>query len=262
MIGAGLRLAGRGLGMLFKPGVGGQIARGVAGTGAVMAAPSVVSTAQSGVGDVQDRILSEQANKLSTEDYKIGIGDQFRGGLNQALGAIGIGDGSGITQDSLSARKSQRDLDTLNKDSEFVQQLKRADYIPQLGDTKAKLTAKFGKKIRENKAADELQAAITQAAGLSEYNRSTPEYKREMRLADEDRSIRNQSAIDARNDQLLARQQSLDLGMAQLNSQSARDNREFDYQDRVLDYNMKAKKAERMQKIAMALGALPGLFGI
>ena len=67
-------------------------------------------------------------------------------------------------------------------------------------------------------------------------------------MQDEDRATRRQAATDARSDALLARQQSLDLGMAQLNSASAKSNREFDYQNRVLDYNMKARKAEANAK--------------
>ncbi len=49
MIGMGLRLAGKGLGMLTKPGIGGALARGVAEsalvTGAFAAAPGVYDVA-------------------------------------------------------------------------------------------------------------------------------------------------------------------------------------------------------------------------
>ena len=64
----------------------------------------------------------------------------------------------------------------------------------------------------------------------------------------------------ARQDRLASEQNSLNQALAELEFKKGQSNREFDYQDRLLDYKMKERKADRMQKIAMALGGLGQLF--
>ena len=251
MIIGGLRLAGKLPGLLMKPGIAGSLARGVGETalvsGAFAAAPAAYDYATG-------------KSKRSLQDDLLERGKDVDGGYDtNMLDRMLYGDS--VSDDALDTRKSKKQLTSLEENnSVLLSKLTQAGVIKDVTGKRSasQLMADYEpqlSQLAETKERDKLRRA-------KNFEREQPEYIREIRLQDEDRDRRNQASIDSRNDQLLARQQSLDLGMAQLNSQSARDNREFDYQDRVLDYNMKAKKAERMQKIAMALGALPGLFGI
>ena len=154
-----------------------------AATAGISAVPPALDlfTGKSG-RKAMDAIGASQAGKLSTEDYDIGLDQQF---LN-----LFRPEADKVTTDNITARENTRNLDAITKDSVLSERLGRLGYEPVAGDTKAKLQAKFGKQFKQQDAEDALQAAITQAAGLAEYKRSTPEYQRELNEAADDKAYR------------------------------------------------------------------------
>ena len=249
MIGAGLRLAGKLPSLLMKPGIGGALTRGIAEsalvTGAFAGAPAAYDFATG-------------KSKTALQDDLIERGKDVDTGYDtNMLDRVLYGDA--VSDEAIDTRKAKKQLTSLEENnSVLLSKLTQAGVIKDVTGKRSasQLMADYEPQLSalaETKERDKAQRA-------KDFERQQPEYLREIRLQDEDRATRRQAATDARSDALLARQQSLDLGMAQLNSASAKSNREFDYQNRVLDYNMKARKAERMQKIAMALGGLGSLF--
>ncbi len=261
MIGAGLRLAGKGLGMLAKPGIGGQIARGIGGTaltaGAIEASPTVYGLATGdAIKSAQDEIL-----KQGTTDgtYDINLGNRLKSTISGVLG------GKTIDDKSLAARKKDKNKYSLLEGEEnalFRKQLQSIGVNPEdiAGSSVSGLKAEYADQIRRKGLQTDTETAIALRSLDPSYidPKETQTYNRnEAKQARFDRLSREKQA---RLDSIDARESSYMQAMAELDFKKGQSNREFDYQDRVLDYKSKQRKAERMQQIAMALGALPGLF--
>jgi len=249
MIGLGLRLAGKGLGMLTKPGVGGAIARGV-GESALAAG---VFTGAPALYD-----FATGKSKTALQDDLIERGKDVDTGYDtNMLDRMLYGDA--VSDKAIDSRKSKKNLTSLEENnSVLLSQLRQAGVLKDVTGkrTASQLMADYDPQLTalaEKKDRDKAQRAL-------DFKREQPEAIRERAIADEARDFRRQSAIDSRSDALLARQQSLDLGMAQLNASSANANREFDYLDKKLDYDAVIKKDARRAKILAALGGLGMMF--
>ena len=257
MIIGGLRLAGKALGMLAKPGIGGKIARGIGGTaltaGAFEAAPIAYGVA---TGDLKKDTEREIIQRGKDEDgYQMNFGDQVKGFIT-----------GGINEKSLDARKGSMNLQELNdpKNAARKQALINAG-VDVSADGRGKesidaLSAEF--------ADDIVESQLKREAGIKRGIRdSDPAYinpKTELAKADARARMAyndNQTQLKlAREDSLSRDRNNLTQALAQMEFDKSKANRQFDYDERMLDYKMKERKAERMQKIAMALGGLGQLF--
>lgn len=223
--------------------------------GGIAAAPAAMDLFSGKSGrKAMDAIISTQ-DPLGDDGYDIGIKDQV---LN-----LFRSDKDKVTGENISARKDLRNLKEITDDDVFSNTLGRLGYTPKKGDTISGLKAKFGKEIQELANKDALTAAITQARGLAEYERSTPEYLKEQRLADEARQYRYYQDAESRKrdererlDRRRSEQDALDYKMADLaaRKQIAQDN-----------YNLEVQKMNRQAsldkkaKIAQALAGLGNL---
>jgi len=247
-----LRLAGGAFNLLRKPGVVNNVARGLAAdaalVGTVTAVPAAIGT---GLGLADGSLIDDATTRLSKQDrpggdFKIGYGDRALSTLSKFLG------GEGINQDTIDSKKTlirDKELKDLYKDDitafggTYKPGLDKGTYARQLDDAKAAYAAK-----RTREAPGYIDPVDTQ-----NYRRDRDKEARTDRLGREKQ---------ARLDSIDNRESSYMQAMAELDFKKGQSNREFDYQDRVLDYKGKQRKAERMQQIAMALGAMPRLFGI
>jgi len=245
---SGLRLAGKGLGMLAKPGIGGKIARGVGGTalgyGAFEAAPTVLGAADGSLAS--DRLEELAGTKPQGGKYKITTQDRLGNVVSDLASKIGIGDGAQVTQGSVKARAQS------NREERFK------PLFEQYGVTVTPGLSEGAYKNELGKAREAYDKGVTQRSLGYQSGQEEKSYNRgrlEMQYND------NQSKEKiARQDRLASEQNSLNQALAELEFKKGQSNREFDYQDRMLDYKMKERKADRMQKIAMALGGLGQLF--
>ena len=245
-----LRLAGAGLNLLRKPGVINNVARGLAAdaalVGTVTAVPAAIGT---GLGLSDGSLIDDATTRLSKQDrpggdFKIGYGDRALSSLSKLF------NGEEIDQDTIKAKKTlirDKKLKDLYKDDitafggTYKPGLDKGTYARQLDDAKAEYARK----------------RTTEAPGYIDP-KETQTYRRG--IEDRDRKDRLTREKQARLDSIDNRESSYMQAMAELDFKKGQSNREFDYQDRVLDYKSSQRKAERMQQIAMALGALPGLF--
>ncbi len=258
-----LRLAGGAFNLLRKPGVVSNVAKGLAAdaalVGGVTAVPAAIGT---GLGLSDGSLIDDATTRLSKQDrpgndYRIGVGDRALSTLSKFLG------GEGIDQDTIKAKKTlirDKELKDLYKDDitafggTYKPGLDKGTYARQLDDAKAEYARK---RTTEAPGYIDQKEAQTYRRGKEKeaqtYRRGKEEESRLDRLSREKQ---------ARLDSIDNRESSYNQAMAELDFKKGQSNREFDYQDRVLDYKSKQRKAERMQQIAMALGALPGLFGV
>ena len=242
IIGGALRLAGTGLGMLAKPGVGGQIARtvaeGAALSGAAAAAPTVFNVLTGdAVGDAKKRLAAQDV--LEGENYSIGLGDRFTSTVSQMLG------GEGIDQAGIKATAGKIE-DKKVKDA-FKSKIEAfgGTFTPGMSSGEAALAlqnAQTNKKETDYRSSQ----AYKDAVEARDYNRTIAEIAREDRLA---------SQSEAREDRLLDRRQNLDMAMANLAFKEAESKRQF-------DITSKRNHRERMASILAGLGALGGSFAI
>ena len=266
-----LRLAGMGLRGLGKgvtnPGAVGKIVRGVGTTAAELGVLSGLTAAGGTAIDLglNDGIYNRQQellNKGPKNDgsYQLNLGDRIKSGISGAFG------GETFSPEDMKGALGDRNFRTINdpKNAAIKADLVRAGVdLSRAGrgtENIDSLSAEFSGKIAKGKRKDAFNEKVELADLLDQRRRSSPEYIRERAIADEARDFRRQSSIDSRNDALLGRQQSLDLGMAQLNASSANANREFDYLDKKLDYDAVIKKDARRAKILAALGGLGMMF--
>ncbi len=279
-----IRLAGMGLkglaGLGAKKGIGKAIApavRGLAADAAILGGGSAaIGTAMDlglndGIYNRQQELLEQGPREDGT--YRINLGDKINSGISGFFG------GNTIDPASMKTAKGNRNFQEINKPENA---LLKAALIEQGVDlSKAgrgtenilSLSAEFAEPIaatKRKKAFETGEKEYTQsqryldAITERDYNRGVQETAREDRLSREKqtRGDRLSREKQARLDSIDNRESSYNQAMAELDFKKGQSNREFDYQDRVLDYKSKQRKAERMQQIAMALGALPGLFGV
>ena len=247
-----LRLAGGAFNLLRKPGVVSNVAKGLAAdaalVGGVTAVPAAIGT---GLGLSDGSLIDDATTRLSKQerpggDYRIGVGDRALSTLSKFLG------GEGIDQDTIKAKKTlirDKELKDLYKDDitafggTYKPGLDKGTYARQLDDAKAEYARK----------------RTTEAPGYIDPKEEQKYRRGKEKEARFDRLSREKQA---RLDSIDTRETGYMQAMAELDFKKGQSNREFDYQDRVLDYKSKQRKAERMQQIAMALGAMPQLFGI
>ena len=265
-----LRLAGMGGKALFglgaKKGAGAAIGRfgrealaDAALVGGITQIPNAIGLGYGmATGDLKKDTEREIINRGKDEDgYQINLGDRVKGFLT-----------GGIDDKSLDTRKGSMNLAELNdpKNAARKQALKNAGVnVSADGRGRESIDA-----LEAEFADDILESQLKKKAGIERGLRiSDPDYispKAELAKAEARARIAyddNQTQLKlAREDSLSRDRNNLTQALAQMEFEKSKANRQFDYDDRVLEYNMKAKKAERMQQIAMALGALPGLFGI
>ena len=268
-----IRLAGMGLkglaGLGAKKGIGAAIAptvRGLAADAVILGGGgAALSTAMDlglndGIYNRQQELLNQGPREDGT--YRINLGDKINSGISGFFG------GDTIDPASMKTAKGNRNFQEINKPENA---LLKAALIEQGVDlSKAgrgtenilSLGAEFAEPIAATKRKKKFEQgeqeyvqsrAYQDAITERDYNRGVQETARGDRLAREKQ---------ARLDSIDTRESSYNQAMAELDFKKGQSNREFDYQDRVLDYKSKQRKAERMQQIAMALGALPGLFSI
>ena len=173
----------------------------------------------------------------------------------------------GVDQDSLRPEYDKRQQQSLLKDDQIVKMVAAGMPEPLVGQDKAGYLRAHGK----NYADTVLQQKITDAGIVADaqFGSKQNEYLREVadetrnynRYLQETKLIQDQRDRDdkiearkiARDDKLLARQQSFDLGMAQLNQLKAQDTQ---------NYNLALQKMERdsklahQQKIASIIGGI------
>jgi len=257
----GLRLAGRGLGMLAKPGIGGKIARGIGGTaltaGAFEAAPSVYGLATGdAIKSAQDEIL-QQGTTDGT--YDINFGNQLKSTISGAFG------GKTIDDASLAVRKKQKNTYSLLEDPKnalFKKQLLGIGVNPEdvAGDSVLGLQAKYSDDIASAKrkklfaeGQDEYRnsQAYLDAVTEREYNKGVQETARGDRLTREKQ---------ARLDSIDNREASYAQAMADLDFKKGQSNRDYDFRTKELEYNAAIKKDARRAKILAALGGLGMMF--
>ena len=267
-----LRLAGMGgkalLGMGAKKGVGAAVGRfgrealaDAAIVGGVTQLPSIISggyglATGDSIKSAQDEIL-----KQGTTDgtYDINLGDRIKSTLSGAIG------GETIDQKSLKGRKQEKNRYSLLSDDAnalFRKQLQGIGVNPEdvAGGSVSGLKAEYSDQIRRK----ELQK---EAEVLNLIKKSDPSYIDPKEVQTYNREQTKQTRLDrlerekqARLDSFDTRSANLAQAMAELDFKKGQSNRDFDYQNRVLDYKSKQRKAERMQQIAMALGGLGTLF--
>ena len=259
----GLRLAGKSLGMLTKPGIGGKIARGIGGTAAGYAAlesaPALygIATGDS-IKSAQDEIL-----KQGTTDgtYDINLGNRIKSTLSGALG------GKTIDDDSLAARKKEKNTYSLLKDPKnalFRKQLLGIGVNPEdvAGGSVLGLQAQYSDDIeaaKRKKLFNEGQDEYKQSQAYQdlvterEYNKGVQETARGDRLSREKQ---------ARLDSLDNRADSLALAMADLDFKKGESNRDYDFRTKQLEYDAAIKKDARRAKILAALGGLGMMFAV
>ena len=221
------------LGMGAKKGVGAAVGRfgrealaDAAILGGITQIPNAIGT---GIGIAEGTLVDDRLDELSKSrtrdgEYRIGVMDRLKSTFDQATG------GEGITQDTIAGRKQEN----LEYDMGKLFEAEGGQLTP--GGTRGSYTKEL-RKLKQKNASDLLR---------SDPNFVDP----------------NKRYETERQDKLTSQQQILDRDMADLAFKESQSKRQFDYDDRVLDYKMKQRKAERMQQIAMALGAMPGLFGI
>jgi len=212
--------------------------------------PNAIGT---GLSAADGSLSSDRLEALVKEgtqggSYKINTQDKIGNAISGALGSIGIGDGAQVTQGSVKARAQS------NLEERYKPMLAQYGAVGTAGANEGQLQNEL---LRAKESFDRgvTERSLGYQSGQEEkfYNRGI----REMQYDD------NQTKEKvARQDRLASEQNSLNQALAELEFKKGQSNREFDYQDRVLDYKGKQRKAERMQQIAMALGALPELFGI
>jgi len=197
---------------------------------------------------VSDRVEALAGTEPQGGKYKITTQDRFGNVVSDLASKVGIGDGAQVTQKSVAARKQ------LNDYNDFKDAYSKVGSVAPKGVSRGELER--GLKLAvEADAERQLKGSLgyLNAEEAKTYTRG----RQEMQYDD------NQSKEKiARQDRLASEQNSLNQALAELEFKKGQSNREFDYQDRVLDYKGKQRKAERMQQIAMALGAMPRLFGI
>ena len=237
-----LRLAGAGLKLLGGKGLGGQIAREVAGTaalgGAIAGAPAIYDAATGNAYEDAIKRLSTQ-NPVDGESYRLGLGDQL---LNLTAPVFGQ---EKITDKSIGDYKDKVEKQSLEKEYKPVVEglggvyddtKTKGQILEQVGDLK--------EKDRRDKytTSPEYLDAINQR----DYNRTIAEIAREDRLA---------AQSENRQDRLLARRQDLDLNLANLAFKEAESKRQFDLQS-------KRAHKEKMASIIAGLAGLGGAFAI
>ena len=267
-----IRLAGMGLkglaGLGAKKGAGAAIGRfgrealaDAALVGGITQIPNAIGLGYGmATGDLKKDTEREIINRGKDEDgYQINFGDRVKGILT-----------GGIDDKSLDARKGSMNLQELNAPKNAA----RKQALINAGVNVSGIDGGRGKEsidaLEAEFADDIFEAQLQREAGIKRGIRdSDPEYiSPKAQLAKQEARERiayddNQTQLKlAREDSLSRDRNNLTQALAQMEFEKSKANRQFDYDDRVLDYNMKAKKAERMQQIAMALGALPGLFGV
>ena len=248
-----LRLAGMGgkalFGMGAKKGVGAAVGRfgrealaDAALVGGITQIPNAIGT---GIGIAEGTLVDDRLDKLSAGDardgkYRIPVMDRLRSSLDQLTG------GEGITQESIAGRKQ----DNLERDMRKLFE-KEGGVLTPGGDI-----GSYNKQLRQLKQ-DNANEALT---------RSQPYIDSQERIDLQDKRFEQQrldtlsKEKQARLDSIDTRSANLAQAMAELDFKKGQSNRDFDYQNRVLDYKSKQRKTERMQQIAMALGGLGSLF--
>ena len=269
-----LRLAGMGgkalLGMGAKKGVGAAVGRfgrealaDAALVGGAMQLPSAISAGYGlatgdAVKSAQDEILRQGTTDGT---YDIDLGNQLKSSISGMLG------GKTIDQESLKGRKKDKNKYSLLEGEEnalFRKQLQGIGVNPEdiAGSSVSGLKAEYADQIRRKDLQTDTETAIALRALDPSYidPKETQTYTREQtKQARLDTLTREKQA---RLDSIDNRESSYMQAMAELDFKKGQSNRDFDYQDRMLDYKMKQSKADRMQKIAMALGGLGSLFAV
>ena len=196
-----------------------------------------------------DRLEELAGTKPQGGKYKITTQDRLGNVVSDLASKVGIGDGAQVTQESIAARKG------LNDYNDFK------DAYSKVGAVAPKNVSR-GEKIfleRGLKLATEADAERRLKGSIGYLNQE--EAKTYTRGRQEMQYDDNQTKEKiARQDRLASEQNSLNQALAELDFKKSQANRQYDYDNRMLDYKMKERKADRMQKIAMALGGLGQLF--
>ena len=238
-----MKIGGRTLGSMARE----------AGTDAALiyGASQVPNVVGAGLNAADGSMTSDRIEDLVKEgtqggDYKIGLGDKFGNVVSGAFGAVGIGDGAQVTQESVKARAQSNLEDT------YKPMLAQYGAVGTKGASEGQLKNELLKaKELYDKGVTERSLGYQSGQEEKEYNRGRLE------LQYNDNQTKEKVA---RQDRLASEQNSLNQALAELDFKKGQANRQYDYDNRMLDYKMKERKADRMQKIAMALGGLGQLF--
>ncbi len=239
----GMKIGGRTLGSMVRE----------AGTDAALiyGASQVPNVVGAGLNAADGGLVSDRLEELAKEGtqggkYDIELGDKFGNVVSGAFGAVGIGDGAQVTQKSVKARAQS------NREERFK---------PLFEGVGVSLTPGLSEGAYKNelaKATEDYDRGVTERSLPYQSGQEEKYYRRgKDEEARKDRLTREKQA---RLDSIDNRDASLAQAMAELDFKKGQSNRDFDYQNRVLDYKSKQRKAERMQQIAMALGGLGTLF--
>ena len=193
-----------------------------------------------------DRIEALAGTKPQGGKYKITTQDRLGNVVSDLASKVGIGDGAQVTQESIAARKG------LNDYNDFK------DAYSKVGAVAPKNVSR-GELERGLKLATEADAERRLKGSIGYLNQE--EAKTYTRGRQEMQYDDNQTKEKvARQDRLASEQNSLNQALAELEFKKGQSNREFDYQERLLDYKRQERKSDRMKQIAMALGGLGSLF--
>ena len=263
MIVGGLRLAGRALGMLAKPGVGGKIARGVGES-------ALAAGVFAGAGPAYDLVTGNAVEKAQDEILKKGTTDgtydiDFGNRVKSTISGILTGGKDTIDDASLEARKKEKNTYSLLKDPKnalFRKQLLGIEVNPEdiAGGSVLGLKAEYSDQIRRK----ELQK---EAEVLNLIKKSDPSYIDPKETQTYNRNQAKEARLDrltrekqARLDSLDSRADSLAQSMANLDFKKGESNREYDFRTKQLAYDAGIKKDARRAKILASLGGLGLLF--
>ena len=238
-----MKIGGRTLGSMVRE----------AGTDAALiyGASQVPNVVGAGLNAADGSMTSDRIEDLVKEgtqggEYKIGLGDKAGNVVSGLFGSVGIGDGAQVTQESVAARAQS------NREERFKPLLEQFGVAVTPGLSEGAYKNELAKaKEKYDKGVTERSLGYQSGQEEKYYRRGKDEEARKDRLTREKQ---------ARLDSIDTRSANLAQAMAELDFKKGQSNRDFDYQNRVLDYKMKSKKAERMKQIAMALGGLGTLF--
>ena len=238
-----MKIGGRTLGSMVRE----------AGTDAALiyGASQVPNAIGAGISAAEGNVTSDRLEELAGTKpqggkYKITTQDKLGNLFSGALGSVGIGDGAQVTQESVKARAQS------NLEDRYKPMLEQYGAVGTKGASEGQLKNELLKaKELYDKGVTERSLGYQSGQEEKAYNRG----RLEMQYND------NQSKEKiARQDRLASEQNSLNQALAELDFKKGQANRQYDYDNRMLDYKMKERKADRMQKIAMALGGLGQLF--
>ena len=240
-----MKIGGRTLGSMARE----------AGTDAALiyGASQVPNVVGAGLNAADGSMTSDRIEDLVKEgtqggDYKIGLGDKFGNLVSGAFGAVGIGDGAQVTQESVAARKK------LNDYEDFKDPFAKVGAVARKGASRGELE-------RELQLATDADADRRLKGSLAYQDTERERLRRN--------SIENISYNDSRKDAALARaaadraeSNDLAVALAGLEFDESNANRKFDYDKRVLDYEQNIRKGDRRAKILAALGGLGMMFAV